>query len=326
MPKIKESKILPVFIPFLGCPNRCLFCNQKAITGIESNYSSSVIKQIEDYLKIKNNWDEIAFFGGSFTCLRKDERDFLYSIAKNYRFTKLRISTRPDCFNDNIFDELEENNVKTVEIGVQSTSDRVLYLNQRNYTKEKIFKISQRIKERFVLCTQLMTGMYGETLEDIFQMIKDILEIKPHYARIYPTVVLKNSPLERLFLDQRFIPDTPDLVLAKTAILYAYLTSHGIKIIRIGLPESISLQDEIAGGFHHPAMGDIIKTVSKIAYSLKFDEIPQDNLSYRGILNKLFGNKRVSSEDNYIKKLCGGEIEDNWRFFKRAADLISEEL
>lgn len=326
MSNFNKNRILPVFIPFLGCPNRCLFCNQKAITGIETDYRSSIFSQIENYLNFSSSWDEIAFFGGSFTCLAKEERDFFYNIAKNYGFSNLRISTRPECFDDEIFKELEENNVKTVEIGVQSTSDRVLELNLRNYTKEKIFETSHQIKKRFILCTQLMTGMFGETLEDIFQMIRDITKIHPHYARIYPTVVLKGSPLEEIYHKQKFIPEPPDLILAKTAILYAYLTTKGIKVIRIGLPESINLHTEIAGGFHHPAMGDIVKTASKIAYILKFNELPKDKLAYKNLIMKLFGDKKVSSEEEYLTKLCGDDIEDNWRFFKRAADLVSKEL
>jgi histone acetyltransferase (RNA polymerase elongator complex component) len=318
--------ILPVFIPFMGCPNRCLFCNQNAITGVLSNYESSIVEQIEKYLLISSKWDEIAFFGGSFTCLEKKTREALYLISKRYNFKNIRISTRPDCISGEIIDELKNNNVKTVEIGVQSTSEKVLKLNFRKYGKNEIFFTSNLLKNNFFFCTQLMTGMYGENLEDILETISDILKISPHFARIYPTVVLKESPLEALYNKRLFIPDKPETIIAKTALIYSYLTSNSIKVIRIGLPESEHLKSEISDGFYHPAIGDIVKTVSKIAYILKFNKIPEDHRSFKGVIGRSFKNLEICRDPNWLKKFCGGYIEDNWRFIERASDIVCQTL
>jgi histone acetyltransferase (RNA polymerase elongator complex component) len=326
MLKTKKIKILPVFIPFLGCPNRCLFCNQNAITGIDKNYKESIISQIEDYLKINENWDEIAFFGGSFTCLKKDLRYFFYDTAHRYNFNNIRVSTRPECFSEEIVEELFQNDVKTVEIGVQSTSSKVLKFNLRNYDKKVIFNTIALLKGNFKICTQLMTGMYKEELQDIFEMITDILHLSPDYARIYPTVVLKNSPLEVLYLNGSFIPDPPSVIIAKTSIVYSYLLCNDIRVFRVGLPESINLKRETSSGFHHPAMGDIVKTTAKMAYILKFNKIPNDMISFKGLINKLYSNLHIVTDKYWLKNLCGEEIEDNWRFFERAADIVSKGL
>lgn len=258
--------------------------------------------------------------------MNRDSREFFYDTARRYKFNNIRISTRPECFSEEVVEELLQNNVKTVEIGVQSTSSKVLKFNLRNYDKKVIFSTIALLKGNFKICTQLMTGMYKEDLQDIFEMITDILYLSPDYARIYPTVVLKNSPLEDLYLNGSFIPDPTAIIIAKTSIIYSYLLCNDIRVIRVGLPESINLNREISGGFYHPAIGDIVKTTTKMAYILKFNKIPEDMISFKGLINKLYSNLKIVSDKYWIKNLCGGDVEDNWRFFERAADIVSKEL
>lgn len=324
-----KNKILPVFIPFIGCKNRCLFCNQQAITcqTIE-NIFSDCEDQIKKYIGFSNDWSEIAFFGGSFTCIDKDIRQKLYSIARDYNFKDVRISTRPDCIDEKIIEELKQNGVKVVEIGVQSTSKNVLEKNGRNYTRQEIFNTFKLLNGKFKTSAQLMVGMYGEEIEDIFLLANDIKTISPDYARIYPTVVLKGSDLSLLYKNNQFQPDKADIILAKAALLYSYLSASGIKVIRIGLPESIDFRKHIVGGFYHPATGDIVKTVSIIAYAEKFNRLPFFHYGYKRSIVKNYGTfdcENITYSD-MMRNLIGGDIENNWRFFERAANIISKEL
>ncbi|MEF3255838.1 MAG: radical SAM protein [Deferribacterales bacterium] len=326
-----KVNILPVFIPFLGCFNRCVFCNQNAITGKtigNVNVIKECEKQIKEYKNFSVHWDEIAYFGGSFTCIKKELRYRLYNLAEKYQFKNIRISTRPDCIDEEIINELKVYNVKTVELGVQSTSEKVLKLNGRSYTQKDIYKSFNLLKNRFKTSLQLMTGMYGETINDLFNTIVDAKNISPDYARIYPTVVLKGSTLAKLMKEKIFIPDNKETILAKTALLYSYLTSYGIKVIRIGLPESLNLNNNIEGGFYHPAIGDIVKTISIAAYILKYDSIPFIASGFKKLLLKNFYDKKLSEidVDTFYKKITGEDIENNWWYFKRASDIISQEL
>lgn len=324
-----KSKILPVFIPFLGCKNRCLFCNQQAITGqtIE-NIFLDCEEQIKNYIVFSKDWDEIAFFGGSFTCIDKEIRKELYLIAKKYHFKNIRISTRPDCIDETIIEELKHNNVRVVEIGVQSTSDDVLAINGRHYNRTDIFDTFKLLNSEFKTSAQLMVGMYKEEIEDIFSLAKDIKIISPNYARIYPTVVLKDSPLSLLYKNKNFKPDEAYIILAKAALLYSYLSASEIKVIRIGLPESIDFRKHIDGGFYHPATGDIVKTVSVMAYAEKFKRLPFLSYGYKRSIVKNYGAFDCDNITylDMMKNLTGGDIEDNWRFFERAANIIFEEL
>ena len=66
---MKKHINIPIFIPHLGCPNMCVFCNQRTISGVSSFDISSVEKTIQEALSTLSGDEEveIAFFGGSFT-------------------------------------------------------------------------------------------------------------------------------------------------------------------------------------------------------------------------------------------------------------------
>ena len=101
---MKKEYIIPIFVPHLGCPNDCTFCNQKKISGQTKNVKAEDVKNtIEYYLnnfKDDNKYIEVAFFGGSFTGIDVDKQKELLSVAyeyiKNKKIDSIRISTRPD--------------------------------------------------------------------------------------------------------------------------------------------------------------------------------------------------------------------------------------
>ena len=124
---MKKEYIIPIFVPHLGCPNDCTFCNQKKISGQKKNITSKDVKKIiEDYLSNFPNIDkkvEIAFFGGSFTGIDIATQKELLQAANEYikqgKVAGIRISTRPDYIDQDILNLLKKYNVKTIELGVQ---------------------------------------------------------------------------------------------------------------------------------------------------------------------------------------------------------------
>ena len=119
----KKEYIIPIFIPFLGCPHDCAFCNQVKITNYKDNINKeNTIRQINQYLSYfpKNeNLKEIAFFGGSFTGLDKKVMISYLEIALNYKkkgiIDRIRLSTRPDYINNSILDILKKYEVDVIE-------------------------------------------------------------------------------------------------------------------------------------------------------------------------------------------------------------------
>ncbi|MCX8084864.1 MAG: radical SAM protein [Calditerrivibrio sp.] len=324
---MKKAKILPVFIPFFGCRNRCLFCNQERISGVKiDDFEKTLIKQIEVYLEYEKDWDEIAFYGGSFTCMEKEHRYISYRLAHRYGFCNIRISTRPDCLGEEVLEELVLNKVKTVEMGVQSTSDKVLKANLRNYTKTDIITASKRVKERFTLGHQIMVGMFAESIDDFWTTVIDVCSMRPDFVRIYPTVVLKNSPLEEIYNQGAFCPYSPSITLALTSMAFVYFKGHHIEVIRVGLQDSSELKSAIVAGFYHSAMGELVKTVAMISFAEKYNVLPGFFNGYKNIIKKIFPKLEVVEDINWYSKFLGEDFEDNWRIFKRAADIVCERI
>ena len=214
---MSEKYIIPIFVPHLGCPNNCTFCNQKSISGQMKNVTAEEVrKTIESFLKsFKNNEieKEIAFFGGSFTGIETKIQEELLSVAyeyvKNGVVTGIRVSTRPDYIDKEKLKLLKKYGVKTVELGVQSTNDYILKKCKRGHTFEDVKKASKLIRRfGFILGHQMMVGLPESTRLDELNTAKDLAKLKPKIIRLYPVLVIKNTKLEKEFLDEKYTPLT----------------------------------------------------------------------------------------------------------------------
>lgn len=210
---------------------------------------------------------EIAFFGGSFTAI---DRGYMISLLEASRpfvgdFYGIRVSTRPDCIDDEILDILGEYGVTSIELGAQSMNNSVLELNKRGHTAEDVVNASEKIKKKgFSLGLQMMTGLYGSTLERDFYTAERFIEINPDTVRVYPTVIMKNTELADAYLSGKFIPYTLDESVELCSQLILMFAKAGIKLIRLGLHYSDSLVENSLGGNYHPAFKELCE--SKIFY------------------------------------------------------------
>ena len=203
---MKQNYVIPIFVPHLGCPNDCTFCNQKSISGQQKQVTKEdVSEQIEFYLKNfkeKDAYVEVAFFGGSFTGIPKEKQEELLSQAYKYieegKVNSIRISTRPDYINKDILKLLKKYKVKTIELGVQSSNDYILKKCRRGHTFEDVKKASKLIRwNGFVLGHQMMVGLPESTRLDELNTAKDLAKLKPKIMRIYPVLVIKNTQLAK---------------------------------------------------------------------------------------------------------------------------------
>ena len=204
----KKHYIIPIFVPHRGCPHDCIFCNQKRITGQVNNVTAEDAKLIiEKYLrtiKDKQANVEIAFFGGSFTGIPMDEQNSLLALANEYLYRGqidyIRLSTRPDYINNIILENLKKYNVKIVELGIQSMDKDVLSAANRGHSPEDVEEAIKLLKqEGFIVGAQLMVGLPKDNEEKALETAKKIVELKPHIARIYPVLVIKDTYLEKMY-------------------------------------------------------------------------------------------------------------------------------
>ncbi len=242
--KKMEEYIIPIFVPHLGCPNDCTFCNQKSISGQTKKVTGKEVEKIiEEYLvnfKNKDCYKEVAFFGGSFTGIEKEKQEELLKVAFEYikskKIDSIRLSTRPDYIDKDELKFLKKYGVKTIELGVQSTNDYILKKCKRGHTFEDVKNASKLIRRYgFNLGHQMMIGLPESTKLDELKTAKDLARLKPKIIRLYPVLVIKNTELEKEYLKKEYQPLTVIQAVERCKELYYYFNKKKITVIRMGL-------------------------------------------------------------------------------------------
>lgn len=265
--------IVPIFIPNMGCPHRCIFCEQERITSQRSQPLRR--KDIEDILnKAIGSKDfnqrkdpEIAFYGGTFTRLPLKEMEELLEIAARYTkggpFRSIRVSTRPDALDQQRLEMMKRKGVRTVEVGAQSMDNQVLELSKRGHTAEDTVRAVEKLKRYgFRVGIQLMPGLPGDSEWKFRETITKVIRLRPDMARLYPALIIRGTGLARLYREGRYQPlDLPTAVRVCVEGCIR-LEAEGIVVIRIGLMSSSSLLEEgqIIAGPWHPAFGFLVRS------------------------------------------------------------------
>lgn len=258
---------IPIFIPHLGCPNQCVFCNQRTISGVEKFDPEKVREQIDLALEtIEADADvEIAFFGGSFTGIDRELMIELLEIGYSYiranKVKSLRCSTRPDYIDDEIIGILKRYGVKTVELGLQSSNDSVLEKSKRGHYFEAEKRSCRLIVESsLTLVGQMMIGLPGADLDSELETARFIINAGARAARIYPTVVFRETELCQMTYDGEYTPLSLDDAISRSAKVLSLFIDAGVEVIRIGLQasEGLESQDSYVAGPNHPALGELI--------------------------------------------------------------------
>ena len=319
---MKKQYIIPIFVPHLGCPNDCTFCNQKSISGqIKKVTESDVRETIEYYLnsfKEKDAYKEVAFFGGSFTGIEVEEQEKLLSAAYDYikekKIDGIRISTRPDYIDKYILKRLKKYKVKTIELGVQSTNDYILEACKRGHTFEDVKKASKLIKRYgFTLGHQMMLGLPESTEKDEINTAKDLIKLKPSIVRIYPVLVIKGTALEKQYNNNEYEPLELNQAVERCKELCYLFEKKKIKVIRIGLQNSDTIcnpennTSEVVAGPYHDCFRQLVEAsiyydtiVNKIKkYDVKVKEV--EVITHPQNVNNIVGYKRENIEK--LKKI-----------------------
>lgn len=302
----KSYYIIPVFISHQGCPHQCVFCNQDRIARVvEKEVTSEDVRNtIEDYLKTINSKGatlEVSFFGGTFTAIPEKKQRELLAVALDYKnkglIHNIRLSTRPDAINNYILNYLKEYKVDIIELGVQSLDNEVLIKAGRGHTAEQVEKASYLIKEAgFTLGHQIMPGLPGDTFEKDIYTTKKSIEMKPDICRIYPALIIKDTPMEKMHARGEYIPySLKDAVHISSEMLKLYKAAK-VKVIRIGLQptESITWGQDIIDGPFHPAFRELVEgylicNTLKEKYEDEKDIIIEINSKD---ISKLYANKK----------------------------------
>ena len=310
---MKKEYIIPIFVPHLGCPHQCTFCNQKEISGQAKQVTAQDVKQtIEFYLKNfkdDSKYVEVAFFGGSFTGIEEKVQNELLEAANEYidkgKVNSIRISTRPDYIDKDILKRLKKYRVKTIELGVQSSNDYILAKCQRGHTFEDVKKASKLIRwHGFILGHQMMIGLPESTKLDELNTAKQLIKLKPKIVRIYPVLVIKDTKLAEEYEKGEYIPLTLEQAVERSKEVMQLFNKAKIEVIRLGLQntEEISSPEEkksqVLAGPYHPAFRQLVE--SRMWYHEIVSKIKQYNVKVMQVLitanpeniNNIIGHKK----------------------------------
>lgn len=314
---MKKQYIIPIFVPHLGCPNDCIFCNQRSISGQQKMITKEEIeKTIEMYLnnfKDKEAKIEIAFFGGSFTGIEEQKQEEFLQIAYEYikqgKIDSIRISTRPDYINKQILKRLKKYKVETIELGVQSANDYILKRANRGHSFADVKKASKLIRwYGFKLGHQMMVGLPESTRLDEINTAKELIKLKPKMVRIYPVLVIKNTKLEKEFLDEKYTPLTVVQAVETCKELVSMFNRKKVEVIRVGLQNTDEITDpntegsEVVAGPYHPAFRQLVE--SGLWYDTIVAKIKKLNVKVKKVqvivnpqdVNNVTGHKRENIE------------------------------
>ena len=262
-----RSRILPIFVPHLGCPHACVFCNQRQISGAQRPATE---KDVRDALQAAASAGltgpdlQIAFYGGSFTAipLRQQESllDAAYQAIRAGLAGAVRLSTRPDCVDADTVLRLRRFGVQTVELGAQSMHPDVLAASGRSHTPGDTVRAAHLIKSAGLqLILQMMTGLPGDTLARTLDTARQLAALGPDGVRIYPTVVVRDTPLYTLWRTGAYQAQTVEEAVSWCVALLDLFAAAQIPVIRLGLnaTQALSSGGAVAGAYH-PAFGELV--------------------------------------------------------------------
>ncbi|MFC1856828.1 elongator complex protein 3 [Thermodesulfobacteriota bacterium] len=262
--------IIPVFIPHGGCPHQCVFCDQKVITSEKHKIPSSAdlrsrVSKFLTYTTRKKAVIQIAFYGGNFLGLHQTEITRLLNTATEFvsggLADSIRFSTRPDTVDPKRLELLTAYPVKTIELGVQSMDDDVLAMTRRGHTSAHTKKACAYLKERhYEIGLQMMFGLPGDDETRTLETGRRIADLCPDFVRIYPTVVLANSPLAQWYQEGKYMPLSLEASIDLAKKLYLQFKERKIRVARMGLQASEDLNNGagVLAGPYHPAFGHLV--------------------------------------------------------------------
>lgn len=311
----EKIKIIPVFVPHVGCQNECVFCNQRKITGVTSSginkdYAVEIIEKCSKTID-KAVQAELAFFGGSFTAINDKLLLELLEVGKYYKdkgiVKRIRCSTRPDAIDSSKLDLLKSYGIDIIELGIQSLDDEVLEISGRGHTKKDSENASKMIRKyKFILGHQIMPGLPGSTKEKDIKTCIESINLKPDIVRIYPTLTIKGTKLCEMYEKGIYKPLSLNDAVDLCAYIYSMYKINNIEVIRIGLQntETIDSNSDVVSGPFHPAFRQLVE--EKIYLKSLMKIIDDTNLNDRQLTisadKRLAGTIWGQKKEN-IKKL-----------------------
>jgi histone acetyltransferase (RNA polymerase elongator complex component) len=295
-PPQTKLRLLPVFLPFAGCPSRCVFCDQHAQTGLDGVNLEGALKDLRERLGRETGPYGLGFFGGTFTGLSPVWQDRFLELAAGFAgqhgLVHVRVSTRPDRIDPQTLARLRVKGVDMVELGVQSFASDVLAASGRGYDGALAAEACAMVRESGLeLGVQLLPGLPGHDARLWREDVRQTLALAPDVVRIYPCVVVRGTGLADMYQRGDYVPWTLDEAVGECGRAVLEFWKRGVRVIRLGLAGEPGLLESLLAGPWHPAFGNMVRSMAL----------------------RLFLEERLAGHHGRVKRIflprrCGGEL------------------
>lgn len=269
--------IFPIFIPQQGCPFKCIYCDQVQFDAVNTIPHEMISSQLAQFCAMHSGkTKQVAFYGGTFTGLETSVRDTYYQLIEPFLDNQMsiRISTRPDFIDAEILNWSKEHHITTIELGIQDFNNEVLKSSQRGYNNQQAINACKIVKQfGFELGVQLMPGLPNSTKETHRMNMEALQIVKPDFIRLYPVIVLAETPLWSEWQAGKYTPLSLDQAIDICIEYYDWAALQNIRISKIGIP-SLEKGRKYAGPYH-AAFGELVKgeiLIRKIAQNYNQQE------------------------------------------------------
>ena len=181
-----------------GCVYNCSYCASKVMFGRRLRFISPnrVVDEIEHLIR-HYGIDAITFSDDTFSIDKKGAIEICNEIKRRkLKAIKFRVQLRANTVSDELLKSLKDAGCIQVDIGVESGSQRILDILNKNITVEQVrtaFKLFK--KYSLYTCATFMIGNPTETMDDI-EMTRNLArEIKADYAQFFITTPYPGTKL-----------------------------------------------------------------------------------------------------------------------------------
>lgn len=281
--RYRAERIFPIFMPFLGCKSKCVYCAQDKQTGQGTAQSAGeILSSARTLLKKespcqKGQERELAFYGGTFTALPESERalclEFLQEMRALGLITRARCSTRPDTLPPYVLEELRLAGISLVELGIQSFNSNALALSRRGYAGEDAMAGCLAVaKAGLSLGIQLLPGMPGCTPHVFLADVEKALSLAPACLRFYPCLVPKGTTLAAWYQKGTYRPWSVEDTVHTLSMALSMAWKARVPVIRLSVAPEPAFDEAIVAGPRHPALGALIQANALILAATKAAE------------------------------------------------------
>ncbi|MDY0225841.1 MAG: radical SAM protein [Desulfomicrobium apsheronum] len=266
-PSQKRLRLLPVFLPFAGCPSRCVFCDQHAQTGLGGLRLEDALDALHERLSLESGPFGLGFFGGTFTGLDLAWQKRFLELAARFAgpggLVHLRVSTRPDRVDLQSLGRLREHGVSMIELGVQTFASPVLEASGRGYDGAVAERACAMVREAGLeLGIQLLPGLPGHDAALWREDVRRTLALGPDVVRIYPCVVVRGTGLADMYLRGEYAPWSLETAVNESGRALLDFWKAGVRVIRLGLAGEPGLLERLLAGPWHPAFGNMARSLA----------------------------------------------------------------